>query len=168
MRCASLFISSPGVGACQCGSPYQGDIAFPERTQAAFAADKDTTYHDDHKRKPYDIDIACSLSAIEQQERGKQFEEFFAKAEEVAELAEGYALRLPNRDPLITRAVELIIAERKCCPFFGFTLVFDKDGGPVWLHLVGPGQVKSFIGEQMVPVHLRASPRGLWLNRKEA
>ena len=105
----------------------------------------------------FDIDIACSLSAAEQAKRGDDFAHLFADAEDVAELAEGYALRFPNRDTWITRAEALIVAERKCCPFFGFTLAFEPDGGPVWLHIVGPGAVKAFIREQMVPAHLQAS-----------
>lgn len=68
--------------------------------------------------------IACSLTATERVERGQDFERLFANAEDVAELADGYAFKFPNRDAWITRAAELIIAERKCCPFFGFTLTF--------------------------------------------
>jgi hypothetical protein len=105
----------------------------------------------------FDIDVACSLSAPELVERGQEFERLFADAEDVAELADGYALKFPNRDSWITRAVELVIAERKCCPFFGFTLTFEADGGPVWLHIVGPGEVKTFIREQVVPAHLLLS-----------
>ena len=104
----------------------------------------------------FDIDIACSLTADELVERGEAFAHLFADAEAVAELATGYALRFPNRDAWIERAVELIIAERTCCPFFSFTLAFEPNGGPVWLHVEGPGQVKAFIREQMVPAHLEA------------
>ena len=99
----------------------------------------------------FDIDIACSLSAAEQAERGQEFERLFADAEDVTELPDGYALKFANQDAWITRAVELIIAERKCCPFFGFALAFERNGGSVWLHIVGPGAVKSFIREQVVP-----------------
>lgn len=72
----------------------------------------------------------------------------------MAELPDGYALKFPNRDAWISRAVEPIVAERKCCAFFGFTLAFESSGGPVWLHVVGPGEVKGFIREQVVPGHL--------------
>ena len=106
-------------------------------------------------RDSFDIDIACSLSAAEQAERGQEFERLFADAEAVSELAEGYALRFPNQDGWIARAAELIVAERKCCPFFRFTLDFEQDGGPVWLHVAGPSEVKAFIREQVVPEHLR-------------
>lgn len=101
------------------------------------------------------LDIACSLSTAERMERRQEFERLFAGAEEVAELPDGYALKFPNSDSWIMRAVELIIAERKCCPFFGFTLRFEQDGGPVWLHVVGTGDVKTFVWEQVVPAHVR-------------
>jgi hypothetical protein len=80
-------------------------------------------------------------------------------AEEIVELADGYSLRFPNCDSWITQAVELVIAERTCCPFFGFTLAFEADGGPVWLHIVGPGEVKTLIWELLVPAHLRPTVR---------
>jgi hypothetical protein len=105
----------------------------------------------------FDINLACSLTAAERAERGDQFAHLFADAEEIAELSDGYASKFPNRDSWITRAVELVAAERKCCPFFGFTLAFEPNGGPVWLHIVGTGEVKTLIREQMLPSHLRPS-----------
>ncbi len=101
------------------------------------------------------IDIACSLSAAELVEREQAFESLLVDAEEVAELEDGYALKFPNRDAWITGAVELIVAERKCCPFFGFMLVFEPDEGPVWLHITGLGEVKAFIREQILPPNLQ-------------
>lgn len=105
----------------------------------------------------FDIDIACSLSVAEQAERGEEWGRLLADAEVVTELSEGYGLRFPNRDAWVTRAVEVIIAERKCCPFFAFSLTFEPGGGPLWLHISGPGEVKSFIREQVVPSHLRSA-----------
>jgi len=91
---------------------------------------------------------------MKQVERGQEVERLFADAEDVTELVDGYALKFPNRDAWITQAVAMIIAERTCCPFFGFTLVFDPNNGPVWLHIVGSSEVKAFIRAQLVPSHL--------------
>jgi hypothetical protein len=113
-----------------------------------------TTITDD---ATFDIDIACSLTAEERVERGGDWEQLLTEAEEVKELADGYALKFPNRDAWITGAAELIAAERKCCPFFRFTLAFEPDGGDVWLHIEGPADVKEFIREQVIPLHLRPS-----------
>jgi hypothetical protein len=101
--------------------------------------------------------IACSLSATEQKERGHAFDSLLTKADGLRELPEGWALRFPNDDNWILRAVALVIAERKCCPFFGFTFVFEPNDGPVWLHFEGPEPVKAMIREQFVPSHLRAA-----------
>lgn len=103
----------------------------------------------------FDIAIACRLTAEEQAQRGEDFARLFESAEDVAELPDGYALKFPNRDAWITRAVQLIVAERKCCPFFRFTLAFEPEEGPVWLHIAGPGDVKDWIGGQCVPPRLR-------------
>lgn len=107
---------------------------------------------------PFEIEVPCSLSATEQAERSDEWATLLAEAEALTELAEGYALRFANRPEWITRAAQLIVAERACCPFFGFTLAFEPGEGPVWLHIVGPGEVKGFIREQMVPARLRARP----------
>lgn len=98
----------------------------------------------------FDIAVACSLTAEERVERGQGWEALLADAEDVTELAEGYALKFPNRDALIMRATELIIAERRCCRFFRFTLTFEPNEGPVWLHVEGAGEVKAFIKEVML------------------
>ncbi len=105
-------------------------------------------------RTSEDIDLACSLTAAEQADRGQEFEHLFADATAVIELDEGYALAFPNHDTWITRAVEIVIAERKCCPFFRFSFDFEADGGPVWLHIMGPDEVKPFIRDRLVPSHL--------------
>jgi hypothetical protein len=105
----------------------------------------------------FDIGIACSLTADERVERGGSWEELLREAEEVVELAAGYALRFANLDDWIARAAHQIVAERKCCPFFRFALAFEPNGGPVWLHVEGPADVKEFIRQQMVPPHLQAS-----------
>ena len=105
---------------------------------------------------PLDLDVACSLPATERAERGDDWTALLADAEEVSELPTGYAIRFPSRPEWIARAATLIVAERACCPFFGFTLAFEPGEGPVWLHIVGPAEVKGFIREQMVPARLRS------------
>lgn len=108
-------------------------------------------------RPSVDIDIACSLTAPEQAKRGQEFEQLFADSTAAVELEDGYALQFPNRDDWIRRAIETVIAERKCCPFFHFSLDFEAGGGPVWLHIVGPDEIKPFIRAQWVPSHLVAT-----------
>jgi hypothetical protein len=111
-------------------------------------------------RSSEDIDIACSLTVSEQTERGEEFKCLLADATEAVELEQGYALAFPNRDTWVSQAIEMVMAERKCCPFFHFTLDFEAGGGPVWLHITGPDEVKPFIRDQWVPSHLKATPDG--------
>lgn len=103
----------------------------------------------------FDIDTACSLTAAERAQRNGEFERTLARADGVSELPDGYALRFPNDDTWIEQAVKLVIAERKCCPFFSFTFGFEPNGGPVWLHVCGPAEVKALVRNQMIPIHLQ-------------
>jgi hypothetical protein len=43
------------------------------------------------------------------------------------------------------KVAEFIANERLCCPFFGFTVEVEPQGGALWLHLTGRDGVKSFI-----------------------
>ena len=43
------------------------------------------------------------------------------------------------------RAIEFIALERLCCPFFGFGLGIEREGGAAWLTLTGREGVKPFI-----------------------
>jgi hypothetical protein len=108
-------------------------------------------------QETFDITVVCGLSATDRQERGQEWVRLLEDAEEVAELADGYALKFPDRESWIARAVELIVAERKCCPFFGFAITFAPDGGPIWLHVRGSGEAKALIEAFFVPAHLRAT-----------
>jgi hypothetical protein len=38
-----------------------------------------------------------------------------------------------------------VALERRCCPFFGFAIEVEPDGGPIWLSLTGDEGVKDFI-----------------------
>jgi hypothetical protein len=98
-----------------------------------------------------DIDLACSLTAAERRDRGDDWHQLLAGADEVRELEDGFALRFRSDEGWIARASALIVAERTCCPFFRFTLDFEPGEGPVWLHIAGPGGVKAFIWDQMLP-----------------
>jgi len=98
-----------------------------------------------------DVPIACSLTAEEQTERGDSFQRLFSTAEAVSELPNGYRLQFSNEHEWIRRAVELIIAERECCPFFRFSLEFEPGGGSVWLEVTGPDDVKEAFVEGWIP-----------------
>jgi hypothetical protein len=56
-----------------------------------------------------------------------------------------YALQMDTKQIDTGQLVEWIELERRCCPFFGFEVHWDRKNEPVWLYLTGPEGVKDFI-----------------------
>lgn len=92
--------------------------------------------------------FACDMTAIEPGQRGRHIatiDLLFRAAEGIRELPDGYAFRLPNESDVLLKAAEFISLERLCCPFFGFALEVEPEGGALWLSLTGRDGVKPFI-----------------------
>ncbi len=92
--------------------------------------------------------FACDMSAIAADRRSTHAastEKLFRAIESIDELSDGYRFRLPHDSDLLLTAAEFIALERLCCPFFGFALEVERDGGAVWLSLTGGDGVKPFI-----------------------
>jgi hypothetical protein len=97
--------------------------------------------------------IACDLNAIASEERDQHTEAVrgvFAVVQEVKEVSNGYAFRLPADSALLRSAAEFIANERLCCPFFEFSLTITPNGGPIWLQLAGAQGVKEFVGSEIM------------------
>ncbi|HET8580780.1 MAG TPA: hypothetical protein VFL31_07260, partial [Nitrospiraceae bacterium] len=69
----------------------------------------------------------------------------FGAVQEIRELPSGYAFRLPNEANMLLKAAEFIMRERLCCPFLGFGVEVEREGGPVWLRLTGAAGIQPFI-----------------------
>jgi hypothetical protein len=96
--------------------------------------------------------IACDMSAIEPGLRAGHVatgDRVFRAAEEIREFPDGYAFRLPGESDVLLKAAEFISLERLCCPFLGFAIEVEPEGGPVWLRLTGREGVKAFIREEV-------------------
>lgn len=95
-----------------------------------------------------ELPIVCDPSAIsaEQSERwmvvGKQM---YQAVQEVRELPNGYAFRLPGDSAMLMTVAEDLTIERLCCPFLRFTLDMEPAGGPLWLSFTGPEGTKEFL-----------------------
>jgi hypothetical protein len=92
--------------------------------------------------------FACDMTAIAADQRGTHFatiEKLFRAVEDLRELPNGYAFKLSNDPQLLLTAAQFVALERLCCPFFGFTLEIEREGGAVWLSLTGREGVKPFI-----------------------
>lgn len=96
--------------------------------------------------------IACDMSAIEPDLRAQHIATgglLFRTADEIRELSDGYAFRLPPRSDVLLKVAEFISLERLCCPFLRFTLEVEAEGGPVWIRLTGREGVKAFVREEV-------------------
>src|SRR5262249_22100405 len=95
-----------------------------------------------------DETIACLLSEREMAARGDLLaQQLFPGVEAVEELPDGYAYRFPGDDTWTANVLDFVAAERRCCPFFTFEVVFTPHGGPLWLHLRGSEVIKEFVRE---------------------
>ena len=106
----------------------------------------------DETREAEESPIACDMSAIEPGARGRHVAtagELFRAVEEIVELPGGYAFRLSNDSDTLLKAAEFVSLERLCCPFLGFVLEVEPEGGPAWLRLTGREGVKAFIREEV-------------------
>jgi len=96
-------------------------------------------------------ELACNPTAIEPGKRGGQTttaEQLLSVVQEIDELPNGFAFRLPNDTPVLQTAAEFITNERLCCPFFGFALEIEPQGGAVWLRVTGEAGVKDLMRAQ--------------------
>lgn len=96
--------------------------------------------------------FACDMSAFdpaERQEHLTAIREVFGAVQEICELPGGYAFRLPNSADWVRKGADFLTKERLCCPFFGFALELEPEGGALWLHLTGREGVKPFIGAEI-------------------
>jgi hypothetical protein len=99
--------------------------------------------------KPHRISpFVCDMTAIAPASRARHaalIVELFQEVDLVRELPNGYAFRLHDGISLLMKVAEFIANERLCCPFFGFTLDAEPEGGAFWLQLTGREGVKPFI-----------------------
>ena len=95
-----------------------------------------------------EVIIACNPNAIspEQQERWLEVgTQLYAAVQEVQELPDGYAFRLPSTSEMLLLVAEDLTLERLCCPFIHFTLDIAPNGAPFWLRYTGGEEVKEFL-----------------------
>jgi hypothetical protein len=103
-----------------------------------------------HARK--ESPLACDMSVIEPDQREQHIataRQVFRAVTDIQELPDGYCFRLPNEPDTLLKAAEFISLERLCCPFLGFVVEVEPEGGPVWLRLTGREGVKAFIREEV-------------------
>lgn len=94
--------------------------------------------------------IACNLDALLPAERSRRSElaqTIRKSATSIEETDRGYRLQLSNDAEICKRALELILLERRCCPFLSIELEFPPGDGAVVLVVGGAPGVKDFLRE---------------------
>jgi hypothetical protein len=110
--------------------------------------------------------FACVMDAIEPDKRPQHIATaryVFHSVREIRELPDGYAFHLSDESEMLMKVAEFISLEKLCCPFFGFIVEVEPEGGDVWLHLTGREGVKPFIQTELAefmggPVTFPATP----------
>jgi hypothetical protein len=109
--------------------------------------------------------IACDLTAIPLAVREQHISEglqIFQGAQEVQELADGYAFRFANKAGVFMALANFVENERLCCPFYSFAIEVEPGHGPIWLRLTGGEGVKEF--EQAIFSDINAAIRRQRIN----
>ena|SRR5215216_1286985 len=92
--------------------------------------------------------IACLLSEREQAQRAEEaHQNLFPGMLAVEELADGYGYQFPADGEWTAKVMAVVAAERQCCPFFTFEVVFEPHGRGLWLRFRGSEAIKAFVRE---------------------
>ena len=95
-----------------------------------------------------EVIIACNPNAIPAERRERWLEiatHLYTAVQEIQELPDGYAFRLPSSSEMLLLVAEDLNYERLCCPFIRFTLDIEPNEGPYWLRFTGAAGVKEFL-----------------------
>jgi hypothetical protein len=84
-----------------------------------------------------------ALTAAERSEHAKVMKRVFGSVRAVQDLPEGYAFSVPVSE--LVAGAEFVLLERRCCPFFGFSLELAPEGEVFELRVTGAEGVKPFI-----------------------
>jgi hypothetical protein len=96
--------------------------------------------------------LSCTLDALkgEQRERHKAlWQQLQGAAVGSRELPDGYAFGFSMDESLFVKAAEYVILERRCCPFFHFSLELEPEADAFWLKLAGGEEVKAFLASML-------------------
>jgi hypothetical protein len=92
------------------------------------------------------LPIACTLTDAEFRERERAIlRKLMQTVLERKELADGYGFRFSSDDDLLKEITEMIILERKCCPFLDFEITLEAGSGDIRLEITGATGAKEFI-----------------------
>ena len=92
--------------------------------------------------------FACVMEAIKVEQRDTHIanaRSLFNQVIEISDLSNGYSFSFNSEESILPHLAEFIELEKLCCPFFGFTIDVEPEGGEISLRLTGREGVKEFI-----------------------
>jgi hypothetical protein len=96
-----------------------------------------------------EVVIACDPHALTPAQQAHWVKEIVPKlykeVQEIQELPDGWAWRLPSAPEILLLVAEDLNMERLCCPFVDYTLEITPNRGPFWLRMAGGEAVKEFL-----------------------
>jgi hypothetical protein len=99
--------------------------------------------------KTQPLPIACVPNAVPRNQQEYWVKEIVPKlyraVQEIQELPNGWAWRLPSTSEILLLVAEDLNIERLCCPFVRYTLEIEPNQGPFWLRMTGDEGVKEFL-----------------------
>jgi hypothetical protein len=92
--------------------------------------------------------LVCNDRALNTEQAARLvavLKEFRSARQEIRELPDGYAIRLPVSTAMIQDVAEFMAIVRICSPYLGTALQVECEGGPAWLKMTGRQGVKELI-----------------------
>jgi hypothetical protein len=120
-----------------CSNPTVATAATPSRTPAPVPA-----------QTVSQSGFYCNLKAMSPAEcqRHKELTDYLIRVrKQIVETPKGYEFQFSPDDVSLTKLVEWVTAEEKCCPFFNFHIDLEREGQLVCLGLGGADGIKTFI-----------------------
>jgi hypothetical protein len=101
------------------------------------------------RRLPVSCDPSAFPSAESFAAHMAEGRRLLSMALERLELTDGWALRLPNDDGTVLSLAQWIVGERRCCPFFTFSLKCEPSPGGLWMNITGPDGAKDVLRAEL-------------------
>jgi hypothetical protein len=96
-----------------------------------------------------EVVIACDPSGLSPDQMeywvGEIVPKLYKRVQEIQELPDGYAWRLPSDSETLMLVAEDLNMERLCCPFVRYTVEIEPNQGPFWLRMTGGEGVKEYL-----------------------
>lgn len=98
------------------------------------------------------LPVACNMDVLTPAERAHHaavFEQLGKFMLSSSPLPDGRRFAIRPEAASLALLAEFIEGERRCCPFFAFTVRLEPGSAALWLDLTGPEGTREFIEEEL-------------------